>query len=86
MGGGVAVFDYNNDGWEDIWITGGNKRDVLYKNEGDGTFTEVGFPAGLARSHMITWYIKSHSMRMSTGPDWKSWANGNLALNTTGGI
>ncbi len=47
MGGGVAVFDYNNDGWEDIWITGGNKRDVLYENDGDGTFSEVGFLAGL---------------------------------------
>ncbi len=47
MGGGVAVFDYNNDGWEDIWITGGNDRDVLYENDGDGTFTEVGDQAGL---------------------------------------
>ncbi|HFA48465.1 MAG TPA: VCBS repeat-containing protein, partial [Bacteroidetes bacterium] len=47
LGGGLAVFDYNNDGWEDIWMTGGNNRDVLYTNNGDGTFTESGFWAGL---------------------------------------
>ena len=48
MGGGVAVFDYNNDGWEDLWINGGNHRDVLYQNAGNGTFEEIGGPAGLA--------------------------------------
>ncbi|MEO1259323.1 MAG: FG-GAP-like repeat-containing protein [Bacteroidota bacterium] len=47
IGAGLAVFDYNNDGWEDIWMNGGNQRDVLYANNGDGTFTEVGFQAGL---------------------------------------
>jgi len=38
-----AFFDYNNDGWQDIYIA--NDRDpknLLYKNNGDGTFTEVG--------------------------------------------
>jgi len=47
MGGGVAVFDFNLDGWEDIWINGGSHRDVLYKNNGNGTFREVGESAGL---------------------------------------
>jgi len=47
MGGGVAVFDFNLDGWEDIWINGGSHRDVLYQNNGNGTFREVGEAAGL---------------------------------------
>lgn len=44
---GVAVGDYNNDGWPDLLITcfGGV---VLYRNNGDGTFTDVTKQAGLA--------------------------------------
>src|SRR6202140_2209931 len=43
---GVAVGDYNNDGWPDLLITcfGGI---VLYRNNGDGTFTGVTKEAGL---------------------------------------
>ncbi len=51
MGGGVAFFDFDNDGWEDIYLTGGNERDALYRNNGDGTFTEVGASAGLNITH-----------------------------------
>ncbi len=47
MGGGVAFFDYDNDGWEDIYMAGGNRQDALYHNNGDGTFTERGSAAGL---------------------------------------
>jgi hypothetical protein len=43
---GVCVGDYNNDGWEDLFVTfyGQNK---LYRNNGDGTFTDVTKQAGL---------------------------------------
>jgi hypothetical protein len=44
---GGAVGDYNNDGWPDLYLTcpGGN---VLCKNNGDGTFTDVTAKAGVA--------------------------------------
>ena len=36
--GGAAWFDYNQDGWYDLYLTGGCNRDALYKNNGDGSF------------------------------------------------
>jgi hypothetical protein len=42
--GGVVVFDYNNDGWDDIYQTGvgpGATSGVLYRNNSNGTFTNV---------------------------------------------
>jgi len=37
---GVAVGDFDNDGWADLYVTGVN-RNILYRNSGDGTFTDV---------------------------------------------
>ena len=59
MTGGVALFDYDNDGLLDIFFTNGaaipslNKTDAsfsnrLFHNNGDGTFTDVTEKAGLA--------------------------------------
>ncbi|XP_073248167.1 uncharacterized protein [Porites lutea] len=39
--GGAAVGDYDGDGMEDIYFTVFHDRSVLYKNNGDGTFTDV---------------------------------------------
>lgn len=47
IGGGCAFFDYNNDGWLDIYIVGGLNQDKLYRNNGDGSFTDVAASAGL---------------------------------------
>ena len=55
MGGGCAFFDYDNDGWMDIYILGGRRLEAvppgasnrLYHNNRDGTFTDVTEKAGL---------------------------------------
>src|SRR6202795_1159387 len=44
---GVAVADFDNDGFQDIYVTGVN-RNTLYHNNGDGTFTDVTERAGVA--------------------------------------
>ena len=44
---GVAVGDYDNDGYPDLFVTSYGKN-VLYHNNGDGTFTDVTAKAGVA--------------------------------------
>jgi len=56
-GFGVAVGDYDNDGWPDIYIANYGKN-RLYRNNHDGTFTDVAEKAGVA---LGGW---------STGPTW----------------
>jgi enediyne biosynthesis protein E4 len=46
-GMGVAVGDYDNDGYPDLYITNYGKN-ILYHNNGDGTFTDVTAKAGVA--------------------------------------
>src|SRR5919109_5409771 len=46
-GMGVAVADYDNDGYPDLYVTSYGKN-ILYHNNGDGTFTDVTAKAGVA--------------------------------------
>ncbi len=48
-GQGVCVGDYDNDGWEDLYVTYYGKN-ILYHNNGNGTFTDVSDKAGVAGS------------------------------------
>jgi len=47
---GVTVGDYDNDGFEDIYVTNWNSA-ILYHNNGNGTFTDVTQAAGLQNHH-----------------------------------
>ncbi len=47
MGGGAAFIDYDNDGDDDVYLTGGLEMDHFYENNGDGTFTDKSFEVGL---------------------------------------
>jgi hypothetical protein len=45
---GVAIFDFNRDGWPDLFQANDTEPNKLYQNNGDGTFTDVGLTAGVA--------------------------------------
>jgi hypothetical protein len=45
---GVATFDFDNDGWPDIYIACDSTASILFRNNQDGTFTDVAVPAGAA--------------------------------------
>ncbi len=47
---GIALLDYDNDGWLDLLITNDTQPDKLYHNDHHGTFTESGVSAGVAYS------------------------------------
>jgi len=69
MGSGVCFIDYDNDGWQDIFLVnsmdwpghkaGGPSYPALYHNNRDGTFTDVTRAAGLA--------IESYGMGCAVG-------------------
>ena len=65
-GSGVTILDYNNDGYMDIYLLNGTylegisdkagevfegTSNELYKNNGDGTFTEIAYKAGVDDKH-----------------------------------
>ena len=45
---GVAMLDYDNDGWMDLFVSNDTQRNKLYHNNHDGTFTESGELVGVA--------------------------------------
>jgi hypothetical protein len=47
---GVAVLDYDNDGWSDLLFSNDTQPNKLYRNNGNGTFTEKAVVAGVAFS------------------------------------
>lgn len=47
---GIALIDYDNDGWLDLLVTNDTQPNKLYHNNHNGTFTETGVAAGIAYS------------------------------------
>ncbi|MPZ19254.1 MAG: CRTAC1 family protein [Luteitalea sp.] len=45
---GVAVIDYDDDGWPDLFVANDTQPNRLYRNNGDATFTDEGVAAGVA--------------------------------------
>lgn len=52
LGIGQAWGDYDGDGWVDLYVTGNLEPNVLYRNKGDGTFSESKFSGKLALTEM----------------------------------
>ncbi|HEY7306442.1 MAG TPA: CRTAC1 family protein [Bryobacteraceae bacterium] len=67
FGMGVAVGDYDNDGFEDLYVVGYD-RSILYHNNGNGTFTDVTEKAGVANRHKwgssAAWFDYDHDGKL----------------------
>jgi len=60
---GVAIVDFDNDGWSDIFVTNDTQPNKLYHNNRNGTFSEQGMSAGVA-------YGEDGMARGAMGVDW----------------
>ena len=47
---GVTLLDFDGDGWPDLFVANDTQPNKLYRNNGDGTFKDVGTSAGIAFS------------------------------------
>jgi enediyne biosynthesis protein E4 len=50
FGLGVLTADFDNDGWPDIYVADDSTQSILYKNEKNGKFTDIGMEAGCSLS------------------------------------
>src|ERR1700754_1099935 len=55
MGAGASVVDFDRDGWQDLYLTnsGEGSKNCLYRNMGDGSFTDVAADVGLADLNQV---------------------------------
>jgi enediyne biosynthesis protein E4 len=76
---GVALLDYDNDGWLDLFVSNDTEPNKLYHNNHDGTFTDIAVAAGVA-------YSEAGTVRAGMGTDaadydnsgWQSLVIGNF--------
>ena len=67
-GMGVAIADYNGDGWMDVFVANDNDRNFLFKNRAGHGFDEVGVEAFVA-------YTENGVPVSSMGVDFRDWMN-----------
>jgi hypothetical protein len=73
-GMGISIADFNNDGWQDIFIANDTEPNSLFMNQGNGTFEEKGLELGVA-------YNDSAHAGSSMGSDAKDYDNdGNVDI------
>jgi enediyne biosynthesis protein E4 len=60
---GALAVDYDGDGWTDIFVANDNSPNYLYRNSGNGTFTETALKAGVA-------FGQHGNAAASMGGDW----------------
>lgn len=70
MGASVSIVDYNRDGWPDIYVTNSREgsMNALYRNNHDGTFTDVAPQLGVAN-------VNQPGTGVSTGAVWGDYDN-----------
>jgi len=47
-GMGISIADFNQDGWQDVFVANDTERNFLFLNQGNGTFKEVGLQYGVS--------------------------------------
>jgi len=73
-GMGISIADFNNDGWQDVFIANDTEPNSLFINQGNGTFEEKGLELGVA-------YNESAHTGSSMGSDAKDYDNdGNVDI------
>ena len=65
---GIALLDYDNDGWIDLFVSNDTEPNKLYHNNHNGTFTDVAVAAGLA-------YSEAGTVRAGMGTDASDYDN-----------
>jgi hypothetical protein len=76
-GMGVAIADFNGDGWTDIFVANDNERNFLFRNRGGKRFDELGVESTVA-------YTDNGVPLSSMGVDFRDWRNdGNPGLFVT---
>jgi enediyne biosynthesis protein E4 len=70
MGAAVSVVDFDRDGWQDLYVcnSGEGSKNALYRNNGDGTFTDVAASLGVAD-------VNRKETGVSTGAVWGDYDN-----------
>jgi hypothetical protein len=66
--GGLAAGDFNNDGFLDVYLSNWGTQNALYRNNGNGTFTEIGASAGVSEPG-TSWQPMFHDANRDGLPD-----------------